>query len=687
MRQLLNFCLFVLFSLPTIITAQTAVIGFNFSGNSGNEASVNSFYNAPNILPSSITRGAGLNSCTNGDRFCATAVNANTLEQAITQQEYFEFTLQHSITDCDLNFNSITVKLQRSNTGAQQIALRSSVDNFTSNIDAVGTISASGTTTITFTSSFTLSATTTFRFYIYSASGTGGTVGFEGGSGTIANPDILVQATTDCETPTDPTDPSTPSSTIIISNLSANQVNVDCASTVNPTVTVQYTSNATFLASNSFTVELSTPTGVFPGTNVLIDYSFSTDGTLIFEIPSLSINGNYLIRVKSLSPSITSNTLPITITEIGSCIPVPPHLRSILYDGCDGPCGTGVEGLSEILFGNSGTYSFIANSANIDLQYSTGGYNLTTAVVSNPSKIAELNNAASCPGLFIDANQQTIPANSTFLLVSENICIDALDWSTLCGTDPIYVIFGRESTSSGWRRGGNFGNSGGAKKFYLRIVTTENTNTVYYTYTPITQADGNYATYNVDNLTNSSSSNPITPSSTGNFPDCSLSLVALDQKLYFFTAIAVENVATLLWKIKEDKNTSHYILDKYDARTKSFIECKRTTTDETEGVHSYQVDDINIQHGDNIFRLTVFNYDGQISLIAYTALEMVNEELLQIGNFIYSKGNQTLELYTVDGRSVPTSRNSDSIEIHYTGIVIIHDSNQQKTYRFFINGK
>ena len=681
MKRLLKFNLLVILCLPYWLTAQTSLLAFKFNGNTGNEASVNSFFNEANVSPSSITRGTGLNVCNNGDRYCATMVNAATVEQAVAQQEYFEFTLQQSYTDCILNFHSITIKMQRSATGAKQIVLRSSNDNFTNNIGAIGTINESGTTTITFSGDFILTASTTFRIYIYSASATGGTVGFEGGAGTVANPDILVKGTLDCSNVVVPTH------TLTISNANTSALDVDCAATIHPTVTLDYTSDATFTASNSYTVELSTPTGTFPGTSLMVEFGFSPNGNLSFIIPSTLVTGNYLLRIKSLDPALTSNTLPLNITQIGNCTPIPPHLRSILYDGCDGPCGSGVEGLSEILFGNSGSYSFVANTANIDLYYSTGGYNMTTNVVSNPTKITQLNAAAGCANLFVDANIQTVPANSAFLLVSENICIEALSWSSLCGTGPIYVIFGQESTSNGWRRNGNFGNSGNAKNFYLRIANTENTSTVYYRYTPIATADGNYATYNIDQVNSSTSGNPILPSSSGNFPDCSLTPVALNHSLIYFIANQNNENTTLSWKIREDRNTSHYIIEKYNHQIDQFDLLARVPAHGEDEVFNYRFDTDDKQTGNEIYRLTANNHSGKQILSAYTNLEAETKEIIQVGNIICYPSNHHVELFSVDGKNISANHYSDRIEVQQSGIVIVRDWTQQKSYRFFVQGE
>src|SRR5690606_9556212 len=123
-------------------------------------------------------------------------------------------------------------------------------------------------------------------------------------------------------------------------------------------------------------------------------------------------------------------------------------------------CGTGNEGLSEIVFGNTGSYSIDVNSANIDLNYNTGTpYNLTQTVVNNTSTTIAINSAAGCPGLFVNSFGTTIPTNSTFLMVSENLCVNAVTWSDLCGQGPIYIIYGGAGINGDtWHDGGNFGN-------------------------------------------------------------------------------------------------------------------------------------------------------------------------------------------------------------------------------------
>lgn len=167
----------------TISAAPQTIVSFDFAGLSGSETSANSNFNNTNLTSSTITRGAGLTASGNADRFNATNWALTSISNAVSGDNYMEFTIT-PISGYQFNVASIFIQLQRSNTGLTQIALRSSVDNFSSDLDAVKNV-VDNTSTQTFTFNFSQSDASqpvTYRLYGY-AEATGGSAGIGDGSG------------------------------------------------------------------------------------------------------------------------------------------------------------------------------------------------------------------------------------------------------------------------------------------------------------------------------------------------------------------------------------------------------------------------------------------------------------------------------------------------------------------------
>ncbi|MEW5847126.1 MAG: DUF5018 domain-containing protein [Bacteroidota bacterium] len=167
------------------------ILTFDFASLAGNELSANSNFNDPNLNLSTITRGSGLTAATNSGRFNATNWALTSIDNAVSGNNFMEFT----ITPKDGNQFSVTsilIQLQRSNTGPSAIALRSSVDGYTSNLDQIYNI-VDNTNTQSFTFNFTQSNTinpVTYRIYMYAEATSG-----SGGPGDGTGDDIVVNGT------------------------------------------------------------------------------------------------------------------------------------------------------------------------------------------------------------------------------------------------------------------------------------------------------------------------------------------------------------------------------------------------------------------------------------------------------------------------------------------------------------
>ena len=84
---------FIFFCLFCIEKVNAQILTFEFFGIVGNETSIISNFNDPNIANSTIYRGLGLTASVNGDRFNATNWSLVSIDNAIAGNNYMEFTI------------------------------------------------------------------------------------------------------------------------------------------------------------------------------------------------------------------------------------------------------------------------------------------------------------------------------------------------------------------------------------------------------------------------------------------------------------------------------------------------------------------------------------------------------------------------------------------------------------------
>jgi len=129
-----------------------------------------------NITATGIGRGSGIDVNTASNRYNAKSFNTSITLDA---NDYFTFTITPA-TGYKINFASFVYTAQKSGTGPKQFALRSSIDNYATNIY---TYSDTGAASATWTETAALSASTlqnitssvTFRYYAWNAGADAGT--------------------------------------------------------------------------------------------------------------------------------------------------------------------------------------------------------------------------------------------------------------------------------------------------------------------------------------------------------------------------------------------------------------------------------------------------------------------------------------------------------------------------------
>jgi len=135
----------------------------------------------PNITASPLTRGSGISQAS-GSTYNSSGW---TTSQSVDSNDYIEWSVTAN-TGNTVTINKVEIVYDRSGSGPTQVAIRTNVDGFTSNIFTDAGVSAS-TETVDFNTNLTssLAGTIIFRLYGYDSDGGSGTFDIEGGLGTV----------------------------------------------------------------------------------------------------------------------------------------------------------------------------------------------------------------------------------------------------------------------------------------------------------------------------------------------------------------------------------------------------------------------------------------------------------------------------------------------------------------------
>ncbi len=459
------------------------------------------------------------------------------------------------------------------------------------------------------------------------------------------------------------------SSTITTGTVSTSPFTVDCLTAANGTV--DFTSTGTITAGNIYTAQLSNASGSFTAPIVIGSISSNVNsGTISISIPSGTPTGSgYLIRIIASTPStISSSSSTFSVTLTGSpCILEPPHLTSVIINSCDdGLCS---EGNNEIVFGTSGGYSFNANTTNFNFLYGSAnpGTNYTDVLVANASRINELNIAAGCGNLFIDANGTTIPANANWMLVSTSICEGALTWNGLCGLGNIYVIFQNDGD---WQTNGNFANNPSAPgtRYYKTSITTTLGSTFNIDYT----TDGSYP--DSDGVFASFHTEGGAATSYGD-NNCILTPTVLPTGLINYYGYYINSKSELTWQTATEQNNSHFTLshstDGYEFKVIGTVMGAGNSTEirDYRFIHNYP------HPGMNYYKLKSTDYDGKEYSKGIVAIEAeFNFSFYNsITSAIQLSYESDIEIYTTDGKMIQNEMSISSIPFTKSGLFFIYD--------------
>ena len=181
LRRLLTFG--ALLTLPLQLEA-AVLLSWDFSGDAGDAATVtaDSIHASLGASSGILSRGAGLTASANADRFNATNWAVASIADAVTGNDYMQFSLNYNGTNT-ISIDTLNFIWQRSATGTTGLAIRSSLDSYASNLatfSVVDNTNSQSFATADLGAAFEgLTSNITFRFYGYSEAA-GGTAGFEG---------------------------------------------------------------------------------------------------------------------------------------------------------------------------------------------------------------------------------------------------------------------------------------------------------------------------------------------------------------------------------------------------------------------------------------------------------------------------------------------------------------------------
>jgi hypothetical protein len=423
-------------------------------------------------------------------------------------------------------------------------------------------------------------------------------------------------------------------------------------------------------------------------------YAGATSSVLTISNPPLSMSGySYQCIVSNACGTLTTNaSSTITVTSALTC----PYLVSAVINSCDG-CAS--EGNNEFLVLNSGSYSFVVNSTNVNITYSNGPTNITSSFAAQPASLATLNTATinACGTTFVDVSNgaTTVPPNSTLLIVNKGACFTG-DWSDYCGLGTVYVAF---SATAAWTTTGFFGNNTTPRSFVTNFsaVNSGCGNTTYaYNQSGIAGTPFNFGSDGASVSFIGGGSAPTYINGNGN---CAPPSIILPIELIDFYATQDGNKNDLIWKVASEKNVLKYIIEKSEDGV-NFIEMSRVNSYDNEAlVITYMTEDTEPYSGITYYRLNTIESNGKTNNYKIIDIDRANKNwkslLYQIDNNLIIEFKNAIPkeaqvmLFDLSGqqiaeRNIEQSQTKINIDNLSTGIYFVRITSPYKIENFKI---
>ncbi len=357
----------------------------------------------------------------------------------------------------------------------------------------------------------------------------------------------------------------------------------------------------------------------------------------VFEYNGNACGENYL------STSATASFSTITCS-------ICPQITSVMVDGCNnGSCTNEGEG-EYVILRNGDHYLPIRRQEELlstNLLYYGNSANPTTTYTDvytqNSTIINDMNTSAGC-NIFVDAfSVDVIPINANMMIVKDNFCSTAYNFSIWCG-NTIYVFI---SADRSWSTGGSFKNYNSTSQIrYFRTDfsalvldgTCTNTDYAYDVSLLSGHADGDYV--NFDGSQNASYGSSCMPN-----------ISPLPITLLKFNAISDGENVTCYWTTVSEINNDFFTIQR--SRDGLLFEdiSQVDGAGNSSSILNYSFIDTRPHQGVSYYRLKQTDYDGVTS---YSSVVSVNltDDVYKINQFTSNDGQKS---YSVNSSSYPVN--------------------------------
>ena len=279
------------------------ILQWNTFGNAGTETTEPSVYNDPNISSANLTQGS-ITAAANVNRFggsgwfnTGNTATGNTLSEAISGNDYIQFVVTPN-SGYTFTPTSFVFKWDKSGTGPKNVTLRSSNDNYSTDLGSVASALTSSNT-ISISNLTNIGIATTFRIYGYGSTATGGTGGFDCTQSEI---NVTLNGTTSASIPTNNWTGTTSNNWNISSNWSLGTVPLSTdnitISSGTPVMDVDYTlsSGRTLTVSGNSTLIVSSGKTLTIANGATLTLKSDANGTASIGNSAGTITGNLTVE-------------------------------------------------------------------------------------------------------------------------------------------------------------------------------------------------------------------------------------------------------------------------------------------------------------------------------------------------------------------------------------------------------
>ncbi len=258
------------------------------------------------------------------------------------------------------------------------------------------------------------------------------------------------------------------------------------------------------------------------------------------------------------------------------------------------------------------------------------------------------------------------------------MCTDALDWSGLCGTGPIYVIY---STDSDWSTSGNFVNSASGLRYFQSNITGSGGS---YTYDYDWDSD-DLALHSDGDFVNF----PPTGGSATLYGNngCTIDPIVLGAELISLKARYTRKTGVIEWSTASENNNDYFLLEhSSDGLEWRWID-KINGHGTTQVMHSYNSTHYEPVAGINYYKLSTVDFNGQKEfrgiVLLTTPSNFVHYNLLTSQLIFDSEGNYVI--YSMDGRRIAETQNSNHLYFPGKGTFLVRDMDQNRVTKMILH--